>query len=152
MNIRNIIRLAQVMNEHGLTEVEIKEADSSVRLSRAVNAAGAAPHAAGGFTAALTIDQEEKDGNAAAEEAAEAAPDAAYITAPMPGTFFASAAPGDAPYVTEGSAVTPQTVVCIVEAMKVMNEVKAECSGTIARVLVENGTPVEYGQRLFEIR
>ncbi len=153
MNIKHIIRLAEVMNQHGLTEVEIKEADSSIRLSRAVTTVAAPVPAAGGFTAAVTIDSGEKNDDSATaltEQGEEAA--GTYITAPMPGTFFTAAAPGDAPFVNVGSEVTPRSIVCIVEAMKVMNEVRAECSGTIAKILVENGAPVEYGQRLFEIR
>jgi acetyl-CoA carboxylase biotin carboxyl carrier protein len=70
---------------------------------------------------------------------------------PIVGTFYAAPAPDAAPFVRPGEKVSPETVVCIVEAMKVMNEVKAEISGVVRRVLVESGTPVEFGQPLFEI-
>jgi acetyl-CoA carboxylase biotin carboxyl carrier protein len=74
------------------------------------------------------------------------------ITAPMVGTFYASASPEAGPYVTAGQEVTEDTVVCIIEAMKVMNEIKAETRGVIAEVVAENGKPVQYGQALFKLR
>jgi len=74
------------------------------------------------------------------------------IVSPMVGTFYASASPESAPFVEAGATVTPDTVVCIIEAMKVMNEIKAEISGVIAEVLVENGKPVQFGQSLFKVK
>ncbi|NBS80021.1 acetyl-CoA carboxylase biotin carboxyl carrier protein, partial [bacterium] len=74
------------------------------------------------------------------------------INSPMVGTFYASPAPDAPPYVSVGTAVTPESVVCIIEAMKVMNEIKAEMSGTITEILVESGKPVEFGKPLFRIR
>lgn len=74
-----------------------------------------------------------------------------YVTSPMVGTFYSSASPDDPPFIQVGSKIEKQTVVCIVEAMKVMNEVKAGVSGTVAEVLVENGHPVEFGTKLFRI-
>ncbi len=75
----------------------------------------------------------------------------AYITSPMVGTFYTALSPENPPYVKSGDAVTNDSIVCIIEAMKIMNEIQAEQSGTIAEVLVENGQPVEYGQRLFRL-
>jgi acetyl-CoA carboxylase biotin carboxyl carrier protein len=74
------------------------------------------------------------------------------IKSPMVGTFYATPSPDSAPYVEIGSHVEPQTVICIIEAMKVMNEIKAENSGTVAEILVTNGQAVEYGQALFRVR
>lgn len=74
------------------------------------------------------------------------------ITSPMVGTFYASSAPEAPPFVTVGQEVTEDTVVCIMEAMKVMNEIKAECRGTIAEIVAENGKPVQFGQVLFKVR
>ena len=74
------------------------------------------------------------------------------ITSPIVGTFYRSPGPDKEPYVKEGSVVSPETVVCIVEAMKLMNEIEAETSGEVVKVYVENGQPVEYGQPLFGIR
>jgi len=90
--------------------------------------------------------------------AAVSAPDAApvstlrEITSPMVGTFYGSASPDSPPYVSVGQEVTEDTVVCIIEAMKVMNEIKAEVRGVIAEVAAENGKPVQYGQALFRVR
>jgi acetyl-CoA carboxylase biotin carboxyl carrier protein len=74
------------------------------------------------------------------------------ITSPIVGTFYSSPGPEKEPYVKEGSSVTPESVVCIVEAMKLMNEIQAEVSGEVVKVYVENGQPVEFGQPLFGIR
>jgi acetyl-CoA carboxylase, biotin carboxyl carrier protein len=74
------------------------------------------------------------------------------IKSPMVGTFYASPSPDSAPYVTEGTQVSAETVVCILEAMKVMNEVRADCSGKIVEILAKNGTAVEYGQPLFKVQ
>jgi len=74
------------------------------------------------------------------------------ITSPMVGTFYASATPEAAPYVSVGQTITEDTVVCIIEAMKVMNEIKAELSGTVVEVVAENGKPVQFGQVLFRVR
>lgn len=76
---------------------------------------------------------------------------ATYITSPMVGTFYASASPENPPYVSVGDAVSSDSIVCIIEAMKIMNEIQAELSGNVAEILVENGQPVEYGQRLFRL-
>ncbi len=74
------------------------------------------------------------------------------IESPMVGTFYAKPNPDAAPFVSVGTRVTPDTVVCLIEAMKIFNEIKAECAGTIERVLVDSGDPVEFGQPLFQVR
>lgn len=74
------------------------------------------------------------------------------LPSPMVGTFYSAASPDSAPFVTVGQQVTPETTICIIEAMKVMNEIKAETSGVITEILAENGKPVQYGQALFRIR
>jgi acetyl-CoA carboxylase biotin carboxyl carrier protein len=140
MDIKKIERLAELMNQHGLTELEICEKDTKVRLARGTVAVAPAP------VAAAPAPQEEK---AAPEKNEGAQP--LYITAPMPGTFYSSSSPDSMAFVTVGDRVKPNTTVCIVEAMKVMNEVKAEVSGVITRILAVSGAPVEYGQRLFEV-
>ena len=90
--------------------------------------------------------------SAPAETATEAKEDLYKIPSPIVGTFYSSPAPDKDPYVKVGDKVTPETVVCIVEAMKLMNEIQAETSGEIVEIYVENGQPVEYGQPLFGIR
>jgi acetyl-CoA carboxylase biotin carboxyl carrier protein len=89
---------------------------------------------------------------APAAPAADPDADLFKITSPIVGTFYRSPGPDKDPYVKEGSQVTPESVVCIVEAMKLMNEIQAETSGEVVKVYVENGQPVEYGQPLFGIR
>lgn len=84
--------------------------------------------------------------------AAEAASNLREIKSPMVGTFYASPAPDAGPFITVGQEITPDTVVCIVEAMKVMNEIKAEISGTVAEICAENGKPVQFGQALFRVK
>lgn len=74
------------------------------------------------------------------------------IKSPMVGTFYSAASPDSAPFVTEGAQISPDSIVCILEAMKVMNEVHADCTGTVIEILVKNGSPVEYGQPLFKVR
>ena len=90
-------------------------------------------------------------GNLAAAPAPEA-PQHKEIKSPMVGTFYAAQSPESAPYVSVGQEITPDTVVCIIEAMKVMNEIKAEISGVIAEVCAENGKPVQFGQALFRVK
>jgi acetyl-CoA carboxylase biotin carboxyl carrier protein len=89
---------------------------------------------------------------AAASEAPKNPEKLREISSPMVGTFYAAASPESAPYVSVGQEVTEDTVVCIIEAMKVMNEIKAECRGVIAEVVAEGGKPVQYGQALFKVR
>jgi acetyl-CoA carboxylase biotin carboxyl carrier protein len=83
---------------------------------------------------------------------AESKPAYKEVVSPMVGTFYRAPSPDSAPYVQEGHEITKETVVCIIEAMKVMNEIKAEVQGVIAEVLVENGTPVQFGQPLFRVK
>lgn len=141
--------LAALVNEHGFTDFEFENENIRVKMSKAVlqapavSAPVAAPAAAVSSPAAAV---------AAAETAAD--PDAGLfkITSPIVGTFYRSPGPDKDPFVTEGSSVSADTTVCIVEAMKLMNEIQAETSGEIVKIYVENGQPVEYGQALFGVR
>ena len=151
LNLDEIRELAELVNEHGFTDFEFENENIRVRLSKQVNTpVYAAPQMAAPAQAAP----------AASPAAAESAPAAAVdedaglhkITSPIVGTFYRSPSPDKAAYVSEGTVVSPETVVCIVEAMKLMNEIQAEASGEIVKVYVENGAPVEYGQPLFGIR
>ncbi|MBL8181064.1 MAG: acetyl-CoA carboxylase biotin carboxyl carrier protein [Blastocatellia bacterium] len=143
--------LAALVNEHGFTDFEFENENIRVRLSKQVTvaAAPAAAQAVAAPTAAAPI------AAPASEPAAEAAdPDAGLhkITSPIVGTFYRSPGPDKAPYVSEGSNVSADTTVCIVEAMKLMNEIQAEVSGEIVKIYVENGQPVEFGQALFGVK
>lgn len=151
MELKSISRLAELMAKHGLSELEIKENDTAIRLCRPLNNVQAG---AGEVVEPPAITEELPEEPSATELSAEPEPEEAarYITAPMVGTFFSAAEPEASALVAEGDVVEPETVVCIIEAMKVMNEIKAETSGTITKILVPNGSPVEFGQKLFEIR
>lgn len=148
-NMDELQALAALVNEHGFTDFEFENENIRVRLSKM------APVPAGQHQMAATAPAEVPSVSAEADTPqAEADPDAGLfkIVSPIVGTFYRSPGPDKDPYVTEGSNVSPDTTVCIVEAMKLMNEIQAEVSGEVVKVYVENGQPVEYGQTLFGIR
>lgn len=152
MDIRKVKKLIELLEESGISEIEIKEGEEAVRISRhptgVVHAAHApiayaphpAPAAAPGATPAA----------AAIATKPAVAPDQA-VTAPMVGTFYAAPAPGAKPFVELGSEVKPGDVLCIIEAMKMMNQIECDKAGKVVSILVKNGDPVEFGQPLFVI-
>jgi len=154
-DLQKIKELIEIMKENALVEVEIKHGDDKIFLKRSQPQS-----AVGGTSAAVPIIGPEsgaapvvpKSTEALTEPSAPAAEDLVEIKSPIVGTFYATPSPDSETYVEVGSTVGPQTVVCIIEAMKVMNEIKAETSGTIAEILVTNGQAVEYGQALFKVR
>jgi len=152
MDIRKVKKLIELLEESNIDEIEIKEGEESVRISR--NGAQAmAMHAAPLYAAPVAPPP--PTAPAAAPAPAPAAPAAApgghILHSPMVGTFYRSPSPSSASFVEVGQAVKVGDVVCIVEAMKMMNQIEADKSGTIAAVLVENGQPVEFDQPLFSI-
>ncbi len=146
MDIRKVKKLIEMLENSNLEEIEIKEGEESVRL---VKSHGVTPVAAQSFIlpqeasvpTSEDINQEDK----------EIIKEGNLINSPMVGTFYASASPGAKPFISVGDQISEGDVVCIVEAMKMMNEIKSEFSGTVLSVNVENSEPVEYGQPLFEI-
>jgi len=145
-NMDELQALAALVNEHGFTDFEFENENIRVRLSKAVQIA-AAPVQAPAAPATPAAP--------AATQAGEPIdPDAGLhkITSPIVGTFYRSPGPDKEAYVSEGSNVSAETTVCIVEAMKLMNEIQAEVSGEIVKIYVESGQPVEYGQALFGVR
>jgi len=149
-NMDELQALAALVNEHGFTDFEFDNENIRVRLSKtAAQAVQAAPVPAAAPPAAQ---QASPTAEAAPAEAAD--PDAGLhkITSPIVGTFYRSPGPDKEAYVSEGSHVSPESTVCIVEAMKLMNEIQAEVAGEIVKIYVENGQPVEYGQALFGVR
>ncbi len=147
MDLERLKQLLALMDEGSLTEVEYETEEARIRMSRQRDAAPTmmmAPMPAAAAAAPA----------AAPAAAAEPSEDESLVafTAPMVGTFYRSPNPEAGPYVSAGDSVGPETVLCILEAMKVMNEIKAELSGEVVSILVENGEPVEYGQPLFKIR
>ena len=146
-NMDELQALAALVNEHGFTDFEFENENIRVRLSKAVQVA-AAPVQAAVAPAPIAATP------VAAPPEEPVDPDAGLhkITSPIVGTFYRSPGPDKDMYVSEGSKVSSETTVCIVEAMKLMNEIQAEVSGEIVKIYVENGQPVEYGQALFGVR
>jgi acetyl-CoA carboxylase biotin carboxyl carrier protein len=146
MDIRKVKKLIELLEESGIGEIEIHEGEESVRVSRvgsttAVVTQPGAPAATASVAPPLLEEKRE-----------ELEADGHVVKAPMVGIFYESSAPGKPPFVELGRSVRKGDVLCIIEAMKLMNQIEADVSGVVARVLVENGDPVEYGQPLFLIR
>ena len=148
--LERLIELIDLMKDHGLLEIDLQQGDQKIRLARG---AGGEPTVA---PPAAVVPASSPPAAVAPTETPAAAveenPDLHTITSPMVGTFYRSSSPDTDPFVHVGDRVEEGTVVCILEAMKVMNEIQAETTGEIAEVLVENGEPVEFGQPLFLLR
>jgi acetyl-CoA carboxylase biotin carboxyl carrier protein len=150
-DVRKVRRFIELMNEHDLSEIDLRQADQRIRLRRGpemVTVAGAVQPMAPTPAASVKVGGESSPASAAA--ASEDA-NALFIRSPMVGTFYTTASPDSPPFVKVGDQVGPESTVCIVEAMKVFNEIPAECSGKIAAVLVTTGQSVEYNQPLFRV-
>ena len=153
MDLKDIKAIIDLMKKNSITEFELEEKDSKLRLKRGLT--GGAPVAQADD--AVPLIPLPMALPSAAGSAAPAAPALANtgeidIKSPMIGTFYRSPSPEAAAYVEPGTEVGPESVVCIIEAMKVMNEIKSEVKGVITQILVENGKPVEFGQPLFKVR
>ena len=145
-DVKKVRQLAELMVEHGLSEIDLQHADTRLRLKRQVAS----------DLAAIDTRPAAPAGAPRPAAAVPAAPPPiedrlALIKSPMVGTFYTSPSPDAKPFVRVGDHVGPETAVCIIEAMKVFNEIPAETSGKIVAVLVENGEPVEFGQPLFKV-
>jgi len=156
MDIRKVKKLIELLEESGVSEIEIKEGEESVRISRHPTGMVHTFAAPGAYPAAYPAPAAGPVPGAAA--AATAPPPAAVdssenaVTAPMVGTFYAAPAPGAKPFVEIGSEVKPGDVLCIIEAMKMMNQIESDKAGRVVSVLVKNGDPVEFDQTLFIIQ
>jgi acetyl-CoA carboxylase biotin carboxyl carrier protein len=150
-------QLVELMEKHDLREVKLKKGEEQWFLRRGPQEVlQALPMAAAPFMAASAA-AAPPAAAANAAPAASAVPAAANdglvdIKSPMVGTFYRASSPDDPPFAKEGDKVSPDSVVCLVEAMKFFNQIKAECSGTIAKVLVKDGDAVEFGQTLFKVK
>ena len=177
LNMEELRELTELFSAHGLTDFEFENADIRIRLSRnpaptaaaaqplvpaaalnplaAMQTAGAAPAQGATFSGVAPTSQPAAEGaptTAAATPEPAAEEELYVITSPIVGTFYRAASPTAEPFVKVGSQVEQDTVVCIIEAMKLMNEIQAETTGTVAKIYVENGQPVEYGQPLFGVK
>ena len=148
MDPRQLKRIVEIMNQNDLAEVEIEEEGTRLRVRKMEGVAPAATPA----PAAAPAPAAESTPAASAEGEASVAEGLHTITAPMVGTFYRAPAPDQDAYVEVGQHINPETVVCILEAMKVMNEIKAECAGEIVKICVQNSEAVEYDQPLFVVK
>ncbi len=149
MDISEIRKLIRLVQQSDVTEIEVTEGESTVRISRQGMAAAVAPVMAQPIPAVAPVMAAPQ---AAATEASPVEEDTEnVVTSPMVGTFYAASSPDDDPFVSAGTSVKKGDVLCIVEAMKLMNEIEAEYDGTVEKVLVKNAEPLEYGQPLFVI-
>lgn len=152
-NVDKVRRLVELMREFDLSLVDLKQGDQRVRLRRGSEQVVVAPSAATSVPSIPPVAAPVPPARTseASQPAAQSGKKTALIKSPMVGTFYSSPKPDAPPYVKVGDMIGPDTVVCIIEAMKVFNELPAETSGRIVAVLAESGAPVEYGQALFEI-
>ena len=152
MDLRKLKTLIDLVSESNISELEITEAEGKVRIVKAAPTGGAAATAATAAAPSVPAPSAAATTLATAPAAAAAAaPEGKVIKSPMVGTFYRSASPGAKSFVEVGSTVKEGDPVCIVEAMKIMNEIEADCSGRIVAILVENGQAVEFGQPLFAV-
>jgi acetyl-CoA carboxylase biotin carboxyl carrier protein len=154
IDIRKLKELVRLMVDNDLSELDLKDQEETVTIKRGGTPAVGAPVA---YTAPRPIPvahDEEPESNNGSAPAAPAADTSGLVAveSPMVGTFYSAPNPDSGPFVSVGSAVSTDTTVCLIEAMKVYNEIKAEVTGTIERVLVNNGDAVEFGQKLYLVR
>jgi acetyl-CoA carboxylase biotin carboxyl carrier protein len=150
VDLKDIKAIIDLMKKNSVSEFELEKQDFKIRLKRGTN--GGSPVVSYEEAPALNYAQGSAGSPQPAGVAAPAATSELEIKSPMIGTFYRAPSPESASYVEIGTEVNPETVVCIIEAMKVMNEIKAEAKGIITQVLLENAKPVEFGQPLFKIR
>ena len=146
MDIRKVKKLIELLDESGIAEIEISEGDDSVRISRYSPSAPAAP-----MTTHIAPPAPSAAPAPAAAAPAEPEDDGTEVKAPMVGTYYAASSPGAAPYVQVGDSVNEGDTLCIIEAMKMMNQIESEVSGVVKSIRLQNGEPVEFGQTLFMI-
>jgi len=159
MDIRKVKKLIELLEESNIDEIEIKEGEESVRISRngAAQGGGAPVYAQPAYApppppaAPAPAPAAGAPAAGAAAESADSGPEGHLLRSPMVGTFYRAPSPTSAPFVEIGSSVKAGDVICIVEAMKMMNQIEADKSGTVSAILVDNGEPVEFDQPLISI-
>ncbi len=147
-DVRKVRKFIELMNEHDLSEIDLRQGDQRIRLRRGPEAVtvAAMPAMAASGSSGVAGGGERKAAAAAADDS-----QATFIRSPMVGTFYSAANPDSPPFVKVGDHVGPETTVCIIEAMKVFNEIPAECAGRIVAVLAQNGDAIEFNQPLFRV-
>ena len=156
MDIRKIKKLIELLERSEVDEIEVREGEESVRIRRSPTALMTMPAPGVAYAAAPASSPVPRAPTTPAPS--EASADAAEpempghaVNSPMVGTFFAASSPGSRPFVSVGQRIEIGDTLCIIEAMKILNQVEADCTGVVTAILVENGQPVEYGQPLFTV-
>ena len=154
MDIKDIKAIIDLMKKNSITEFELERQDSKIRLKRGLNGGGSAglQEDTGQIISTPMPTMAAAPTPPVIAQPQPAATGEVDVKSPMIGTFYRAPSPEAGNYIEVGASVTPETVVCIIEAMKVMNEIKAEVKGVVTQVLVENAKPVEFGQPLFKVR
>ena len=152
MDIRKVKKLIELLEESGISELEINEGEESVRISRYSTAPALAPvnYAAPPVAAAPAPAPAAAPAEKSSDDE-DSLPSGHIVKSPMVGTFYSASSPGAKPFVNVGDSVTEGDTVCIVEAMKILNQIETDASGIVKAILVENAQPVEYGQPLLII-
>jgi acetyl-CoA carboxylase biotin carboxyl carrier protein len=153
MDIRKIKKLIELLEESGIAEIEIKEGEEALRISR-LPTGNLAAHQLPAIVAApmaAPLQPAKASVPAPTEPAAKPKPNEHVITAPMVGTYYASASPGAKPFIEIGDEIKLGQVLCIIEAMKMMNQIEADRAGRVTSIMARNGDPVEFGQPLFVV-
>lgn len=150
MDIRKIKKLIELLEESGIAEIEIKEGEEALRISRMPVAAPMPQHLPG-LPISAPVEMPKVTAVPAAEVAPKLRPNEHVITAPMVGTFYASPSPGAKAFIEIGDEVKVGQVLCIIEAMKMMNQIEADKAGRVTSIMARNGDPVEFGQPLFVV-
>lgn len=153
MDIRKIKKLIELLEESGIAEIEIAEGEESVRITREIKSpiAAAPVQYAAAPAAAVSTSTETAANTNSASSTDEAEVSGHQIKSPMVGTFYEASSPGAAPFTEVGKQVKAGDTLCIIEAMKMLNQIESDKTGTVKAVLVENGQPVEFDQPLFVI-
>jgi acetyl-CoA carboxylase biotin carboxyl carrier protein len=149
MDLRKLKSLIDLVQQSGIAELEVTEGEEKVRICRTGPTAAPPAAPAQVYTVAAGAPGSAAPPPGAGAQAEEAAPEGHVIRSPMVGTFYRTSAPGSKPFVDVGQTVKSGDTLCIIEAMKLLNEIEADRDGTVKAVLVENGQPVEYGEPLF---
>jgi acetyl-CoA carboxylase biotin carboxyl carrier protein len=150
MDLRKLKTLIDLVSESNISELEITEAEGKVRIVKAALPALAAP-APAAAPGAAEVSRAALAAAAAADLAEESGPVCKIIKSPMVGTFYRASGPSAKPFIELGDSIKQGEPVCIIEAMKIMNEIEADCDGKVVRILCENGQAVEFGQPLFSV-
>jgi acetyl-CoA carboxylase biotin carboxyl carrier protein len=148
MDLRKLKTLIELVESSGIAELEISEGEERVRITRSLPVGGHPPSASGAPGASTSLAPPNGAAAGATVPAAPVEPEGHVVKSPMVGTFYRSASPGAKPFVEIGDPVQVGDPLCIIEAMKLMNEIEADRAGVVKAILIENGQPVEYGQAL----